>query len=221
MKGIESKQGLFPFFLLKGLDMENYASNSNKSKNAAASEPSKKVNKVVSNTAKVKKKSEAQKIADVFISEDVENVKEYIVGDVLIPAVKKAISDIVITGIEMLLYGNTRPRTTGNPSRVQYQSYWDRQNASRAGQANSSGQIGLNYNNITYATRADAEAVLGELLGLIREYGVASIADLYSASNIPYSNYTYNDYGWRDLSIAKTYPVKDGYMIKLPKASPL
>lgn len=53
------------------------------------------------------KKSEMQKFADVFISEDVNNVKSYIVMDVLVPAIKKAISDIVTNGIDMILYGET------------------------------------------------------------------------------------------------------------------
>lgn len=70
--------------------MEEYASNSHKSKVSATQDASSKkvVNKVVTNAATVKKKNEIQKFTDVFISEDVENVKEYIVGDVLIPAIK-------------------------------------------------------------------------------------------------------------------------------------
>lgn len=204
--------------------MDEYTSNSHKSKATVKDDASKKVvNKVVTNTATVKKKNEIQKFADVFISEDVENVRDYILGDVLIPAVKKAIVDIVTTGIDMLMYGETKTRSNGNSSRVQYQSYWDRQNNSsnRNGSSSSSSRTGLNYNNITYATRGDAEAVLDELDALIQEYGVASIADLYSASNVPYSNYMYNDYGWNNLATAKTYPVRDGYMIRLPKAIPL
>lgn len=205
--------------------MEEYASNSHKSKVSATQVASSKkvVNKVVTNAATVKKKNEIQKFTDVFISEDVENVKEYIVGDVLIPAIKKTISDIVKTGIDMLMYGETRPQSSKNQSRVQYQNYWDRQNRvdDRNRSSNGISRTGLNYNNITYSTLGDAVAVLNELDALIQEYGVASIADLYSASNVPYTNYMYNEYGWKNLDNAKTYPVSDGYMIRLPKAIPL
>ena len=58
--------------------------------------------------AKTKKKSEIKKFTDVFIAEDVTSVKNYIVNDVLIPAAKKAISDIVTNGIDMILYGEAR-----------------------------------------------------------------------------------------------------------------
>lgn len=63
----------------------------------------KRVKKVVSGTVKIKKKGEMRKLADVFISEDVANVKSYVLMDVLVPAIKKAIVDIVENGINMVL----------------------------------------------------------------------------------------------------------------------
>ena len=80
--------------------MENYKPNSHKSKEEQKkTSEKKKLDKVISGTAKVKKKSKTGKFADMFISEDARNVKSYIVSDVLIPAAKKLISDIVKDGI--------------------------------------------------------------------------------------------------------------------------
>ena len=91
--------------------MEEYKPNSHKSKEEQKDlVPEKRVEKVISGTVKPKKKSEMQKFADVFISEDVNNVKSYIVMDVLVPAIKKAISDIVTNGIDMILYGEAGSR---------------------------------------------------------------------------------------------------------------
>ena len=60
--------------------MEEYKPNSHKSKEEQKNlVPEKRVEKVISGTVKSKKKSEMQKFADVFISEDVNNVKSYIV----------------------------------------------------------------------------------------------------------------------------------------------
>ena len=101
--------------------MEEYKSNSHKSKEqqgASGSSP-KKIDGVISGSASRKKRSEAKKFADVFIQEDVSNVKSYILMDVLVPAVKKALSDIVKDGVDMILYGETnRNRKNGNTSRV-------------------------------------------------------------------------------------------------------
>ena len=106
--------------------MEQYGGNSHKMKDEQKALPEKsseekKVGKVISGSAKSKKKGEMQKFADVFISEDVGNVKSYIFMEVLVPAVKKAISDIVTNGVDMILYGETRQKkklcalNAGNP----------------------------------------------------------------------------------------------------------
>ena len=98
----------------------DYKPNSNRYKkeqsNALAER--KKIEKVVTGKVKTKKKSEIRKLKDTFISEDVSNVKSYIVMDVLIPAAKKAISDIVRDGIDMILYGSAgKSRSSTNSVR--------------------------------------------------------------------------------------------------------
>ena len=108
-----------------------YTPNSHKykeeQKNVASAE--KRVQKVVKDPAKTKK-NEVRKIADIFISEDVANVKNYIFMDVLVPAVKKAIYDIVTNGIDMFLYGGTgRGKSSSSPgTKVSYRSYYDQKN---------------------------------------------------------------------------------------------
>lgn len=90
--------------------MEEYKTNSDKSRQEQSE---KKVEAVISGKAKTRKKGEMQKFADVFIAEDANNVKSYILLEVIVPAIKKAISDIVTTGIDMILYGEAgRTRKT-------------------------------------------------------------------------------------------------------------
>ena len=91
---------------------EEYKSNSHKSKEGQTETLTerKKVEKVVHGKVRTKPKSGISKVTDMFISEDAANVKSYIVMDVLVPAVKKAISDIVRDGIDMILYGESRGR---------------------------------------------------------------------------------------------------------------
>ena len=91
--------------------MEDYKSNSDKARQEQQSE--KKVEAVITGAAKTRKKGEMQKFADVFIAEDANNVKSYILMEVIVPAVKKAISDIVTTGIDMILYGRQLCRFSG------------------------------------------------------------------------------------------------------------
>ena len=46
------------------------------------------------------------------------------------------------------------------------------------------------------------------------------IADLYDLVGMD-SNYTDNRYGWTNLRSAQVVRVRDGYLLKLPKALPL
>lgn len=175
----------------------------------------KKVEKVT--TGKVKAKpNEVRKFADIFISEDIQNVKSYIFMDVLVPAIKKAISDIVTDGISMILYGGTggNKKKTGNASYVSYNSYSNHRDDRRE---ISSARVGYHYDDITLETRAEAEEVLTRLDELIDTYEYATVADLYDLVGVS-CNYTDNKYGWSNLSRAEVVRVRDGYKLKLPKA---
>lgn len=199
--------------------MEEYKSNSDKSRQEAKSE--KKVEAVITGTAKTRKKGEMQKFADVFIAEDANNVKSYILMEVIIPAVKKAISDIVTTGIDMILYGEAgRSKRNGSTPKVSYRQYYNQSSDTvRAGSAN--GRRSIDYDDILFDTRGDAETVLDAMQDIIGQYGTVSIADLYELAHVPNDNFTLNRYGWANLNGAQAVRVRDGYILKLPRAVPL
>ena len=69
-------------------------------------------------------------------------------------------------------------------------------------------------------TRAEAEDVIARLDELVDLYGMASVADLYDLVGIS-GQYTDNKYGWTDVRNASHVRVRDGYLLKLPKARPL
>lgn len=198
--------------------MEKYKPNSHKSRELnRRSVPDKKVEKIVTGKVRSKKKNELNKFTDIFISEDANNVKSYIFLDILVPAIKKAISDIVTNGIDMILYGETgRSKNNSNASRISYRSYYDR------GESNHSRtRTGYNYNDIILDNRGEAEDVLSRMDELISTYGLVSVADLYDLVGIT-GNYTDNKYGWTDIRSAAPVRLREGgYLLKLPKALPL
>lgn len=203
--------------------MEEYKSNSHKSREEqqAPVTTEKKVKKVVNGSVKAKKKSEIQKFADVFIQEDAQKVKSYILMDVLVPAVKKAISDIVTNGIDMILYGDTgHTKKSGSASKISYRSYYDKKNERRDHASNRT-RTGYDYDDIILDNRGEAEEVLFRMDELIDTYGLVSVADFYDLVGIT-GNYTDNKYGWTDIRSASVVRVHgNGYMIKLPRALPL
>ena len=202
--------------------MEEYKSNSHKSREeqqkAEASE--KKVEKVINGSVKTRKKSEIQKFANVFIQEDAQKVKSYILMDVLVPAVKKAISDVVTNGVDMILYGETgKTKKSGTASKVSYRSYYDKRDDRRDYSSNRT-RTGYDYDDVVLDNRGEAEEVLSRMDELIATYGLVSVADFYDLVGIP-GSYTDNKYGWTDIRNASVVRVRDGYTIKLPRALPL
>lgn len=203
--------------------MTEYASNSHKSKEEQKETlPEKKIEKVISGTAKTKKKSEVRKFTDVFISEDMDSVKSYIFMDVIVPAVKKAISDVVTNGIDMLLYGESGGRSNkkSTASRVSYRSYYDSPNDRREPRVTERNRMGYSYDNIILDNRGEAEDVLTRMDELVQTYGLVSVADFYDLVGVS-GNYTDNRYGWTDIRNASIVRTREGYMIKMPKALPL
>lgn len=206
--------------------MDNYKPNSFKSKEALAAETdlsAKKTDKVILGSAKVRKKSEVRKLADVFISEDVSNVGEYIVKGVLIPSIKDALYDIVVNGAKMMLFGekagSTSRRSGSTNTRVSYRSYYDndRQTSGNAIPKKS----GYDFDPIIFDNRGDADYTLDKMHDIINsEYQVVSVMDMYCAAGLD-CPYTYDSYGWTSLAGASVVKVRDGWMIKLPKALPL
>lgn len=209
------------------MEIPDYKPNSKKYKEEQAQKQNKekKVEKVISGTAKVKKKSELRKFADNFISEDVDSVKTYVIRDVIIPSVIDLVEDIVVGGIRTLLRGESGRRETrdrrysGSPSYVNYTRYSDRRD-DRSYRDNQT-RRGYGYDDIVVNSRADAEAVIEQMDGIVDTYGMVSVADLYDLVGMS-SNYTDNNYGWTNIRNAEPVRLRDGgWMIKMPKAIPI
>jgi hypothetical protein len=202
------------------MDGMDYTPNSHKYKaeQAEREREDKKIEKVVKGTAKVKKKTDVRKLADIFISEDIKNVKSYVFMDVLVPAIKKAISDIVTDGIDMILYGSAGKRSKGsNASKISYRDYYGRKDDRYRDEPRNNG---YSHDDIILDSRGEAEDVLSRMSELIDAYGEVSVADLYDLVGIS-GKYTDNNYGWTNIRNAEPIRVRDGYMLKLPKVTPL
>lgn len=202
--------------------MENfdYKSNSNKSKTEAVKQAEeKRVEKVVTGKVVTKKKSGFSKFAGEFISEDAKNIKSYVIGDVLIPAFKKAISDIITDGIDIILYGgNGRSRSgRSNADRVSYRSYYDDRRPSDKLTTSRYSSNSYSYDDIILDSRGEAEEVLARMDELMDTYGLVRVADLKDLVGIT-GSYTDNKYGWTNIRNAEIVHVRDGWMIKMPRA---
>lgn len=193
----------------------NYQSNSNRSKRKVVEEKNKadKVNKVVKGKVKTKKKNS---ILSSFINDDVQDIKTYIIEDVLIPTIKKTITDVVKNSIDMFFYGEVHKPSRTNSSRISYSSYYDRDRERESRTRRNS----LLIDDIVLESRAEAEEVLDRLDEMIEEFGMASVLNLYDLIGVT-APFTADKYGWTDIRNATAVRVRDGYLLKLPRVMPL
>lgn len=196
--------------------MEEFPSNANVDKE-------RKVKKVINGTAEIKKKSEVSKIADVFLAEDISSVKSYLVRDVIVPAIRDGIVDIVKNGIDALMYGSSGSPSSkkSTSSKISYTPYYkmSSSNSQKENHETRPKKV-YEYDDVTLGSKGDAEWLLKSMDEIIQEFGSVSIADYYDLADVS-SEHTTNKYGWTDLREAYVDRYRGRYFIRLPKPSPL
>ena len=212
-------------------EMDDYKSNSYKDKRERSTEitpvsndiPETKASRLApKEPVKIRKRSGLSRSFDEFVREDLDKVKEFAISDVIIPAIKKSISDIFKTGIDMILYhGETGSSSRRYPdsSKVSYRSYYDSAQSRRP--SSYSDRRGAYYcDERIFDTRGEAEAKLSQLDDIMARYHLVRVADYCEIVGIT-GNYTDNDYGWTDLRTAEVIRVREGYIIRMPRALPI
>lgn len=185
-----------------------------------------KQSKVITGQVKVKKPGLGRKFADAFFGEDVQDVKSYILRDVLVPTIKATISDVIGGGVEMLLFGRVSNgrHNLGGTNNVTLRNYTPYGTA----YTNVNNQTGYprtqrlqadrySVQDLIFSNRGEAETVLDTMISYLRQYdGMVSVADLYDMVGI-IGAYTDHSWGWTDLTTASVRRVPDGYLLVLPR----
>lgn len=199
------------------MNMEIYQSNSHRSKELANEqqpiEERKKLEKVVVGQVKTKKRGGLGRVFRNIVSEDAKDVKTYLISDIVIPTIKKTISETV----DMILYGGSR-KNRSMASRVSYRSYYDEPRSRDYREPVTN--VASSYDDIIIPSRGEAEEVLMRMNELIDTYQIVSVADLYDLVGLT-GNYTDNRYGWTNLRDADVQRVRDGFVLRLPRALPI
>lgn len=207
----------------------NYPANSHKAREGSASSkeskaPEQRAQKVVTGEVVKRKKPLGKKIAETFAGDDAQNVGQYILFDVIIPAAKSMISDAVSQGIERMLFGDSKRRTTNGGSRPGYTSYnkmYSRDSDRTDGRSISRrARAAHDFDEIILTSRGEAEEVLDRLTDLIENYDVATVSDLYDLVGIT-GSFTDDKWGWTSLAGAGVSRVREGYLLNLPKTQPI
>lgn len=167
--------------------------------------------------ATLKKKSFGEKIKEVFIGEDIQNVGDYILKEVVVPTIKNTIVDIIQNGISLLIFGESSSKNRRRDGQyVSYGSYSS--NSSRDRRRDDRRDSYSDKGDLIFNSRSDAQAVLNRMLDIVDTYGACTVGNFYELADVP-SNYQDRKWGWTDLRYADVRMARGGgYYIDLPSA---
>lgn len=209
--------------------MDQFPGNSQASRRTPISRPEPqseeetRADKIVSGKIVRRKKPLLSRLKETFIGNNTDGVFTYVAFEIVIPAVKDVIVDVITQGVERTLYGESRPasRRAGNRT---YTSYNNMSRPSPSSRFNrdeprsmSRNPRGLHrFDEIILDSRFEGEEVLDALQERLDKYGAASVADLYDFVGVT-GDYTDGKWGWKDLRSAKVTRVREGFLIDLPR----
>lgn len=220
----------------------NYTGNSNKAREESVKEPTakpeRKVPKIEGAGVTVQKKPLGRRIAGMFSPTDLKSIGALIFTTVVIPAAKDMFFDAIKEGSSRAIYGESSGRRVGGSGPVgnirkpqtSYGSVFrsgasnlasriadDSQRNTISDRARSTHDFGQ---EIRFNDRGNAEEALLNLDGLIKEYGTATVADLYEMVEV-IPSFTDHRWGWTDLEGARVAHTRGGYILDLPQTKEL
>lgn len=201
---------------------------------AAKENEVKKVKTVTTGKVRLHEKNTGDRIKDLMCNESARKVGDYLVYDILLPALKKTISQMVSNGTDMLLFGEVKSSSRNrfeDDGYTSYHSYYsskkdkeyerDRKYNPRSMRASFKDFRDPEFDNI-----GDAKRVISELYDLMHRHGNVSIGEFYDIAGIKEFPHTYYNYGWTSFPDLTTRRVIDRegypfYIIEMPRPESL
>ena len=204
---------------------EKYPSNSYSKQDSEAVKETETTTKKTRQIArgKVRKQGLLRKFTRYIVEDTIESARERTLADIIVPGIKTLIFDAFTDTLDLVLFGgsgevsrSSRKRSNGRrEGRTSYDRYYDEKE--RRGRSRGSYRdLPNDPDDIILDTRREAQNVLEELDYMIHKYGQASIADFYDIVGVT-SEFTDNKYGWTSIRDAGIRPVREGFLIVLPR----
>jgi len=200
---------------------------------AAAPPPAReKLDSVVKKGTVIQKKPNILKrTARSMVADDVQNVGDFVVTDILVPALRNLIYDVIVGGAGRTIFGSAGARRPGvNPglfgtAQNLKTAYHAASNPAAASPAASQGmskqaQARFDFTEISLSDHSEAITIIEMLKMRVVEYGTASVADLYDLLGHT-GAFTDQNWGWNDLSNARVHQNRSGFVLDLPHPIPL
>ena len=197
----------------------DYKSNSDKAR-VLEPEEEKKVESVAKGNIVKKQRSVIEKMAGLFLAQNPNEAYDDIVIDIVVPAIKNVFLDSLTT----LLNGRpAKSRGGTTASKLSYRDFYEKDNTNGNYRYSSKASDAIAYDDVIFESIGDAEIVLDAMEDAIARYTRISVSDYYDLSGVEVTtrDYPAGKYGWKDISGSRVVRVKEGWIIKLPRAYPI
>lgn len=169
-----------------------------------------------------RKKTLVQSIAETLVG-NTDNIGSYILHEVLVPAFKSTVKEMITSGIEMILGETTSRGSSKRPERerssINYGSFSKRR---EEGRRSVSRRDRFELGDIYFKDHSDAEDILDRLCERLEDYDEVSVGEFYDMANIDRGhNWALDKYGWTNLKKAFLTHTRYGYSIVLPEPEEL
>ncbi len=175
----------------------------------------------------VRQKSHLDKLAEVFLPEDLDSIGNRIVQNVMIPAILKTAGDILVRSIDMIFgtnysgVNNAQPQPSSSPSNwTGYRQQSTPVNSQPMGITQiipvRSGVY--DYSDVRFKSIQDAQTVLNNMRSVLQNTGMVSVGAYLNFANAKTIPEDFN-YGWTNLtkvSVQNTGDANYPYRMILP-----
>jgi len=209
--------------------MRDFPSNSQRVREGSEgpSQEPRRVEQVTSAEAERRKVGLGRKFKGAFINGTARGAGEYMIAEVIVPAIRDTMIDALQGGIERFFNGEGRIRRTGHTSGYPGQGPQVNYSAMSMGKPPTSRTLSQqsrarhDFGEIVIHNRAEAEEVLDRMYEELSRYGQVTVAVLYELTGIA-GSHTDHKWGWTSLRGAKLDRVRSGgYLLNLPEPQPL
>ena len=205
------------------MEVEEFPSNSQGQQKEEPQEESKKLTRQVATAKRIVRK---KTFLDSLLNGTLKVVGSYILFDIIIPATKNMISDMINNGSDMILFGEPKSRRRDRDRvspRVSYTEYYGRDRDRDRGRLDDRerrdsriyGRSRFDSDDILLPSREEAEEVIQSMFEVYDQYNAVTVAEFLELVGLP-DEYTDQNYGWTNLRDIQTRRVRDGYIIDLP-----
>lgn len=175
---------------------------------------------------KPKKKSFGQKMKEAMFSDDIGNgsVTEHIFFKIFIPSVKRVLSEMANTAINMALGLDPKTRTISANTHTANASVYRDRNYNRQSYYNEAGPGRLAVSELEW-DKETAEDIMTQIEDIIDRFGEISIADMYSMMDMGTKiRTTDSKWGWtrmNGIEMVSVDPAGERWIIDMPPARPI